>query len=229
MTPPQQPRRRPSKYTADRQVPGAFDGETITRRRFMTGTASAAGAVALAATTLPALAFAIAPVFEHAADTWQDVGPLSRFTDTDYVPAVITIEPGVGEAGRSIAYIRRHNVAIDGPAKDKYDHVIAISSRCVHVGCPVRYVAPARSFVCPCHGGVYDFRGIRSGGPPPRPLDRFYTLIREGQVLVGPRYSVNKELRRFSPRDPGQPLDGIGQFLYPARPTTPPAPPGAKS
>jgi Rieske Fe-S protein len=195
----------------------------------MTGTAYAAGAVALAATALPALAFAIAPVLEHTADTWQDVGPLSRFTDSDYLPEVITIEPGVGEAGLSIAYIRRHNVAIDGPAKDEYDHMIAISSRCVHVGCPVRYVAAAKSFVCPCHGGVYDFRGIRTGGPPPRPLDHFYTLIREGQVLVGPRYSVNTELRRFSPRDPGEPLDGIGQFLYPARPSTPPAPPGAKS
>ena len=229
MTPSQQPRRPRFKYTADRQVPGAFDGETITRRRFMTGTANAAGAIALAATTLPALAFAIAPVFEHTADAWQDVGPLSRFTDSDYLPEVITIEPGVGEAGRSIAYIRRHNVAIDGPAKDEYDHMIAISSRCVHVGCPVRYVAAAGSFVCPCHGGVYDFRGVRTGGPPPRPLDRFYTLIRNGQVLVGARYSVNNELRRFSPRDPGEPLDGTGQFLYPARPSTPPAPPGAKS
>jgi hypothetical protein len=96
------------------------------------------------------------------------------------------------------------------------------------VGCPVRYVAAAESFVCPCHGGVYDFTGRRVGGPPPRPLDRFYTLVRDGQVLVGPRFSVNDELRRFAPRDPGQPLDGIGQFLYPARFSTPPAPPGAK-
>ena len=229
MTRPEQPSDRLSKYTADRQVPGAFDGETITRRRLMTGTAHAAGAIALAACTLPALGFAIAPALEHASDTWQEVGPLSRFTDSDYLPEVITIEPGVGEAGLSIAYVRRHNDAIDGPVKDRYDHVIAISSRCVHVGCPVRYVEASRSFVCPCHGGVYDFRGIRTGGPPPRPLDRFYTLIRQGQVLVGPRYSVNSELRRFSPRDPGEPLDGIGQFLYPARPTTQPAPPGAKS
>jgi menaquinol-cytochrome c reductase iron-sulfur subunit len=210
-------------------MPGAFDGETVTRRRFMTGTAHTAGAVALAAATLPALGFAVAPVFEHTADTWQEVGPLSRFTDTDYLPEVITLEPGVAEAGQSIAYVRKHNLAIDGPVKDHYDRVIAISSRCAHVGCPVRYVAAARSFVCPCHGGVYDFRGIRTGGPPPRPLDRFYTLIRQEQVLVGPRYSVNNELRRFSPRDPGQPLEGIGQFLYPARPSTPPAPPGAKS
>lgn len=218
-----------SKYTEDRGVPGAFEGETVTRRRLMTGTAGAAGAIAAAAFTLPALGFAIAPVFQDTTDTWQEVGPLSRYTETDYVPEVITIEPGVGEAGDSLAYIRKHNLAIDGPVKDQYDRVIAISSRCVHVGCPVRYVAAALSFVCPCHGGVYNFRGIRIGGPPPRPLDRFYTVIRGGAVYVGPRYSVNNELRRFSPRDPGEPLDGIGQFLYPARPSTPPAPPGAKS
>jgi menaquinol-cytochrome c reductase iron-sulfur subunit len=225
-------RRQPgstSKYTQDRQLPGAFEGETVTRRRLMTGAAHATGAIAAAAFTLPALGFAIAPVFEQTADTWQEVGPVSRFTPTDYLPEVITIQPGVGEAGDSIAYVRLHNLAIDGPVKDKYDRVIAISSRCVHVGCPVRFVAAAQSFVCPCHGGVYDFRGIRTGGPPPRPLDRFYTLILDGNVLIGPRYSVNNELRRFSPRDPGEPLDGIGQFLYPARPSTPPAPPGAKS
>jgi len=218
-----------SKYTADRGLPGAFEGETVTRRRFMTGTAASAGAIATAAFTLPALGFALAPVFEHSADTWQEIGPLSRYTDSDYRPEVITIEPGVGEAGNSLAYIRRHNLAIDGPVKDRYDHVIAISSRCVHVGCPVRYVAASQSFVCPCHGGVYNFRGIRTGGPPPRPLDRFYTLVRRGIVYLGPRFSVNNELRRFSPRDPGEPLDGIGQYLYPARPTTPPAPPGARS
>ncbi len=36
-----------------------------------------------------------------------------------------------------------------------------------------------------------------------------------GRVMLGPRYSVNRELRRFSPRDPGEPLDGIGQYAYP--------------
>jgi menaquinol-cytochrome c reductase iron-sulfur subunit len=200
----------------------------VSRRRFMTGTASTAGAVAAAAFTLPALGFAVAPVFDRSADTWQEIGSLGRFTDLDYVPVVITIASGVGEAGDSIAYVRKHNLAIDGPVKDQYDQVIAISSRCVHVGCPVRWVATAASFVCPCHAGVYNIRGIRVGGPPPRPLDRFYTLIRDDNVLIGPRYSVNNELRRFAPRDPGEPLDGIGQFLYPARFSTPPAPPGAK-
>jgi Rieske Fe-S protein len=222
------PDRPPSKLTTDRQIPGAFEGETITRRRFMTATAHSAGALAAAAFTLPALGFAVGPLFDRPRATWQNVGALSRFTDSDYVPVVITIAQGIGEAGDSLAYVRRHNPSIDGPVKDRYDEVIAISSRCVHVGCPVRYVAAAQSFVCPCHGGVYDFRGRRVGGPPPRPLDRFYTLVRDGQVLIGSRFSVNDELRRFAPRDPGEPLGGIGQFLYPARFSTPSAPPGAK-
>ena len=166
MSGPRRRRRERSDLTEDLNLPGAFEGETVSRRRFMTRTTHTAGAVAAAAFTLPALGFAIGPVFDRAPDTWQDVGAISRFTDSDYMPEVITIEPGIGEAGRSIAYVRKHNEAIDGPVKDRYDHVVALSSRCVHVGCPVRWVATAQSFICPCHGGVYDFRGIRSGGPP---------------------------------------------------------------
>jgi hypothetical protein len=37
--------------------------------------------------------------------------------------------------------------------------------------------------------------------------------------LYSGRFSVNSELKRFSPRDPGEPLDGIGQYLYPSRPS----------
>ena len=48
------------------------------------------------------------------------------------------------------------------------------------------------------------------------------------RVQIGPRYSVNSQLRRFSPRDPGQALDGIGQYAYPGRFSTPSAPPGVR-
>jgi Rieske Fe-S protein len=228
MTRHQQPPRARSKLTTDRNMPGAFEGETVSRRRFMTTTAHTAGGVAAAAFTLPALGFAIGPIFERPTITWQELLPLADVPSSTYKPVVFTLEPGIGEAGRSLLYLRRHVDSIDGPPKDKYDHVIAISDRCAHVGCPVRFVESAATFVCPCHAGVYDFLGRRVGGPPPRPLDRFYTLVRDGVVLLGPRYSLNNELRRFSARDPGQPLDGIGQFLYPARFDTESAPPGAK-
>ena len=46
----------------------------------------------------------------------------------------------------------------------------------------------------------------------------------ECQVEIGPRYSVNRKLKRFPPRDPGETLDGIGPILYPPRPSTAPFP-----
>jgi Rieske Fe-S protein len=212
-------RQTKSKYTADRDIPGSFEGETVTRRRLMTGAAHGAGAVAAAAFTLPALGFALAPIFKHEAWTWQAIGPPSDFTDSDYVTRVITVQQGTGESGTTLLYVRKRNPSIDKEAEDQYNRILALSSRCMHVGCPVRWTPAAQRFICPCHGGVYNIRGMVTGGPPVRPLDRFYTRLNRatGLVEVGPRYSVNSELQRFSPRLPGEPLDGIGQFLYPAQ------------
>jgi Rieske Fe-S protein len=208
-----------SKYTADRNIPGAYEGETVTRRRFMDISVNSAGVIAAAAFTLPALGFAIGPVFSRLPWQWQPVGPPGDFNPNTYVTKVITIVQGIGDAGKTITYMRERNPNIDTEPADQYNKYVALSSRCMHLGCPVRYVAAAQRFICPCHGGVYDFRGLVAGGPPVRPLDRFYTRLNSanGLVEVGPRYSVNSELRRFSPRDPGEPLDGIGQYLYPAR------------
>ncbi len=198
-------------------MPGAFEGETITRRRFMTATVHSAGAVAAAAFALPALGFALGPLGSREPFAWQPIGVPTDFTEQTYVTKVITIVQGIGEAGRSIAYVRTRDPSIDTEPADKYNQFIALSSRCMHLGCPVRFVAAAERFICPCHGGVYDFRGLVSSGPPVRPLDRFYTRLNNGLVEIGPRYSVNSELQRFSPRDPAQPIDGIGQFIYPKR------------
>jgi quinol---cytochrome c reductase iron-sulfur subunit, bacillus type len=208
-----------SKYTEGRNMPGSYEGETVTRRRFMNLTANGAGAVAVAAFTLPALGFAIAPIFKRQPWEWEPVGRPVDFPASTYMTKVITITPGIGEAGNTIAYIRARNPSIDTEPEDQYNRFVALSSRCMHLGCPVRYVSAAQRFICPCHGGVYDFRGMVAGGPPVRPLDRFYTRLNQstGLVEIGPRYSVNSELRRFSPRYPGEPLDGIGQYMYPAQ------------
>jgi quinol---cytochrome c reductase iron-sulfur subunit, bacillus type len=208
-----------SKYTLDRGMPGAFEGETVTRRRFMNIGGQSAGAVAAASFLLPALGFAIGPIFKTAPHNWETVGPVDDFPDNNYIPVVITITPGIGEAGKTTAYVRKFNPEIDKDKADRDAAFIAISTRCAHLGCPVRWVDAAERFICPCHGGVYDLLGRRVGGPPVRPLDRFYTRVREGYVQIGPRYSVNSELERFSPRDPGEPIDGIGQYAYPSRPS----------
>jgi menaquinol-cytochrome c reductase iron-sulfur subunit len=214
-----------SKYTVDLGLPGAFEGETVTRRRFMNITAQGFGMAATAAFALPALGFAIGPVFSQNPFEWQIVGKPEDFKQLVYSLRIITIVANVGEAGKSTVYLRQRDPTIDTEPADKFNQIIAITSRCSHLGCPVRWVESAGRFLCPCHGGIYDFRGIRVGGPPVRPLNRFYTLVRNGYVYVGPMYSVNNELRRFSNRDPGQPLDGVGQYLYPKRFSTSVLPP----
>jgi menaquinol-cytochrome c reductase iron-sulfur subunit len=218
--------KKSSKYTLDRGYPGAFEGETVNRRNFMNAVTQGAGGIAAAAFVLPALGFALGPIFKRDDVPWQIIGKTDEFTETSYSTKVLTIVEGIGEAGKSIAYVRKRDPAIDdiGP-QDEYNTFIALSSRCMHLGCPVRYVAAAERFVCPCHGGVYNFRGQVAGGPPVRPLDRFYTFVQDGYVYLGPRYSVNSELQRFNPRDPAEPLDGIGRIVYPSRFDTPKPPP----
>jgi menaquinol-cytochrome c reductase iron-sulfur subunit len=206
-----------SKYTAERGMPGAFEGETVTRRRMMNLIGQGAGGIAAAAFGLPAIGFALGPIFKRLPFNWQIIGTPADFTETQYVTKVITIVDGIGEAGKSIAYVRRYNPAIDKQPKGKFNKYIALSSRCMHLGCPVRYVAAAERFICPCHGGVYNFLGEVAGGPPVRPLDRFWTYQHNGYVYLGPRYSVNDQLQIFSPRFPAEPLNGIGQYLYPSQ------------
>ena len=216
---PQRPTAKRSRYTADRGTPGAFEGETVTRRRFMTGGALAAGGIASAAFGLPALGFALGPVFEDASpERFRDVGPERDFNPDSYVPRVITVDAATGEAGKTTIYVRRSN-----PSKDTdrlNQPYVAISTRCTHLGCPVRYVLASQRFICPCHGGIYGADGKPSGGPPVRPLDRFETRVENGRVLVGDRFSLNSKLEKFSPRDPSNHLDGLWKYLYPARPTT---------
>jgi menaquinol-cytochrome c reductase iron-sulfur subunit len=213
-----------SRSTEGRGIAGAFEGETVTRRRLMEGGAQLAGGVAVAAIALPALGFALGPVLEEQEpERWQDVGGEDDFNEQTYVPKVISLVPQVGEAGKTTIYVRRDNPTRDKRVKGQGPNppYVAISTRCAHLGCPVRYIQASQKFVCPCHGGVYGFEGQVEGGPPVRPLDRFYTRVENGRVEVGKRFSLNSQLKRFPhPRDPSNHLDGLWQYLYPGRPTT---------
>ena len=216
-----QPYDRKSRYTEGRGIAGAWEGETITRRRMMEGTALAVGGIATMAFALPGLGFAVGPLFEKTVpSSWQDVGAEEDFNPDSYTPRVMNIDPVIGDAGKTTVYVRKWNPTVDHAPGDSEQPYVAISTRCAHLGCPVRYIQASRKFVCPCHGGVYGFEGQVEGGPPVRPLDRFYTRVRAGRVQIGDRFSLNSELKRFSPRDPSNHLDGLWQYLYPSRPTT---------
>jgi menaquinol-cytochrome c reductase iron-sulfur subunit len=200
----------------------------MTRRTALTVGVQAVGGVAVLAVALPAVGFAVAPLFEEQAEPWQSVGPVSDFSPDTYRPVVLTAVEGIGETGKTTAYVRQGNPDIPGllegyEAESPNDY-IAISTRCAHLGCPVRFVQSAGNFICPCHGGVYGFLGERIGGPPVRPLDRFQTRVTNGQVEVGPRFSVTNSFDPVRTRDPGEFTGGVWEYLYPPRPSVPPPP-----
>ena len=58
----------------------------------------------------------------------------------------------------------------------------ALSTRCTHQGCPVKWDEAAREFQCPCHRGVFDQTGTPIAGPPLRPLERYQTRFVDGIV-----------------------------------------------
>jgi Rieske Fe-S protein len=201
--------------------PGYFEGESMTRRRVFTIAAQGLGGLAGAAVVLPVVGFALAPIFSRGKERWNPVGPTSDFGADTYKAVVFTEIPGIGDIGKTTAYVRK---GVEKLGEDPNGYV-AISTRCVHAGCPVRFVQAAGNFLCPCHGGVYDFEGKRIGGPPVRPLDRFQTRVSaSGLVEIGPRYSVTNQLEPVRTRDPGEFTGGIWEYLYPPRPTTFPPP-----
>jgi menaquinol-cytochrome c reductase iron-sulfur subunit len=210
----------PREERAKPNPPGYFEGESMTRRRAFAIAGQGLGGLAGAAIILPAVGFAVAPIFHRGKERWEAVGPLADFTADTYRQVVFTETEGIGDAGKTTAYVRKGSKEL-GEDPNEY---IALSNRCVHLGCPVRYVEAAGNFICPCHGGVYDFVGKVLGGPPVRPLDHFQVRTQGGQVELGPRYSVTSQLEPVRARDPGEFTGGIWEYLYPPRPSTFPPP-----
>jgi menaquinol-cytochrome c reductase iron-sulfur subunit len=108
---------------------------------------------------------------------WRSVGKVESFkigetTAVQYEDA--SPLPWAGVTARSAAWLRRVNT----------DTFIAFSINCTHLGCPVRWLAEANLFMCPCHGGVYYQDGAVAAGPPPLPLSRYPVRVKNGDVQI---------------------------------------------
>jgi Rieske Fe-S protein len=187
--------------------------------------------------TVPALGFMVLPAFVGQEYDDVDLGPLDNFPAGQFVITKFFVEKGEASVHKRTAYIRNNGM------KDGVPSLTILSSRCVHLGCPVQpqglssearevetesgMVEVATSspsgFGCPCHGGAYDTEGNRTAGPPVRALDRYQYSIREGRLILGKPYSVSKvegegadaRIRAYDLVDPGQHVDGPEQFFYP--------------
>ena len=57
--------------------------------------------------------------------------------------------------------------------RDEQGGLHAISTRCTHVGCQVRFNSAERTWDCPCHGSRFTVDGDILNGPATRRLDRY--------------------------------------------------------
>lgn len=109
--------------------------------------------------------------------SWIALGPVSGFPagETRLATYENPVRVAWDGATAKVACWVRH---IEG---DRFQ-VFAVN--CAHLGCPVRWFAQSRLFMCPCHGGAYYEDGSRASGPPPRGLFEYEYQIRDGALWV---------------------------------------------
>jgi len=64
------------------------------------------------------------------------------------------------------------------------DEIVALWSRCPHLGCRVPWCESSGEFECPCHGTTFNRLGEHRDGPAPRGMDRFDIVIEDGQIVI---------------------------------------------
>ncbi|MGA2851002.1 MAG: Rieske 2Fe-2S domain-containing protein [Terracidiphilus sp.] len=111
------------------------------------------------------------------ADSWIKLGVLGDFPEgetrlVNFRNPVTT--PWDGQTGDIPCWVRH----ISG----NDFQVFAIN--CAHLGCPVRWFAQSKLYLCPCHGGAYYEDGSRASGPPERGLFEYEHRIVAGSLMI---------------------------------------------
>jgi menaquinol-cytochrome c reductase iron-sulfur subunit len=159
------------------------------RRRFLLGVMGAAGAATALLLLTPPVSFLVKPLRRRAPEVWRPVGAVSDFPFDETVTLRVRDETAPAWAGLvadDAVHLRR----------DEKAGFVALSAYCTHVGCPVRWVAGAQMFFCPCHGGAFFKDGTVAAGPPPRPLERHGVRVREGLVEISNRRRPDRRAHR---------------------------------
>jgi Rieske Fe-S protein len=76
------------------------------------------------------------------------------------------------EVPRGEARIVRAGLGKKGVYRDESGVLHAVSLRCTHLGCLLRFNSAERSWDCPCHGSRFDVDGQVLEGPATEPLER---------------------------------------------------------
>jgi len=133
--------------------------------------------VAGALIAIPIVGYALSSFFRKPKDEWVSLGPTSQFPVGE--TRLATYQNPLkrswdGETAQMPCWVRHTS---EGDLQ-------VFSIHCTHLGCPVRWFAESKLFMCPCHGGVYYEDGARASGPPPRGLYTYPHEVRDGALYI---------------------------------------------
>jgi len=149
----------------------------MSRRKFLERISIGLGALCAAILGVPVIGFLLAPLFRKTPEVWRTVGKVGEYEIGKTVNVAFLDAsplPWAGVTAKTAAWLRRVNET----------EFIAFAVNCTHLGCPVRWLAGAELFMCPCHGGVYYKDGSVAAGPPPKPLTRYQVRVFNGEVQI---------------------------------------------
>jgi menaquinol-cytochrome c reductase iron-sulfur subunit len=127
---------------------------------------------------VPLVGFIVAPLFRKTPEAWVPLGKtggLSRLARRSTSRFDRFFAAPLGRHHREERRVAAPRIATE---------FIAFSVNCTHLGCPVRWLADAELFMCPCHGGVYYKDGTVAAGPPPHPLTRYQVRVVNDEVQL---------------------------------------------
>jgi len=149
-----------------------------TRRAFLFKLSVMLNAAVGAVLAVPLIGYLLGPAMKKSSSvgSWIVLGAVSDFpvgatTLVDFRSPVASFDDG--DTAKVACWVRR--------IAEQQFQVFAIN--CAHLGCPVRWFAQSKLFLCPCHGGAYYEDGSRASGPPERGLFEYKYKL-DGDSLV---------------------------------------------
>lgn len=149
------------------------------RRTFLFKLSIMLNAVVGTVLAVPLVGYLLGPAVKKDSSTgsWISLGPANDFPVgetrlVDFQSPVTSL--GDGETAKVACWVRRISA--------RQFQVFAVN--CAHLGCPVRWFAQSKLFMCPCHGGAYYEDGSRAAGPPERGLFEYRSRLDGDSLMI---------------------------------------------
>jgi Rieske Fe-S protein len=198
-----------------RSEPESVRSAKHSRRAFLFKLSLLVNGAVGAVMAVPIIGYLLGPAAKKGSsyNSWVTLGTLSDFPEgetrlVNYRNPMTTLWDG--DTGNVPCWVRR----VSGTTFQ----VFAIN--CAHLGCPVRWFAQSKLFLCPCHGGAYYADGSRASGPPERGMFEYEHKVSGDKLMIsaGKMPTLANEARNEPPLTQIEGTDAAKRLMALERP-----------